>query len=132
MTQQVTSEFNEAGFQIVRLHRLWIQSKVYRESGQLLKCRWILDTATIELWADIRRLTTYYNESEGKKKRKYADYISIINKLDERIKDAIQKRDDILLYEKLIEKEKHLRIIQETAGKGATFRPIYDEEEDTF
>lgn len=52
--ERLISEFNEAKFQIFRLHNLWLECKHFRESGMLLNWKWKLDTAEIELYEDAK------------------------------------------------------------------------------
>ena len=110
--ERLISEFNEAKFQIYRLHYIWLECKKLRESGKIIKYKWKLDSALIELNFDAERL----DELDA------TSYVSDLKKLDEEIEDAENGRKLNLLYKKLLEKEKLLRKIQEACGKGAKFR----------
>jgi hypothetical protein len=119
--ERLISEFNEAKFQIFRLHNIWLECKQYREKGFINQWRWKLDTAMIELWNDARRLDGEENkdESEEEKKSRYVNQLKKLNKkISEKIKDKKMKE----LYECLTQKEIILREIQERAGKGARYR----------
>jgi len=118
--EKLTSEYNEAGFQISRLHNIWLECKYLREKGRLILYKWKLDGATIELWNDANRL----DKDEDDKKD---GWIVKLKKLDEDIADSQKKKDFDALYLKLIEKEKLLRSIQEKSGKGAKYRPADDD-----
>jgi len=114
--EKLISEFNEAKLQIFRLHNIWLECKHFRETGRLVHWKWKLDTATIELWNDAKRLD---NESEEE-----GNYISSLKKLDKEIFEAEKQKNLAKLYQKLVEKEKLLREIQEEAGKGARYKPV--------
>jgi len=114
--EKLISEYNEAKFQIFRLHNLWLQSKYLREHGNLVGCKWVLDSATIELWNDAERL-----DEDKEKKEEF--YVSILENLDKKIMEAEKAKDKELFYFTLLRKEKLLREIQEKSGKGARWRP---------
>lgn len=111
---KLISEFNEAKFQIARLHNLWMEARNYREKGNLVALRWALDSATIELHSDAERL-----DSDSSKNK----YIEELNEIDLHISEAILEKNMSNLYHLLVEKEKLLRNIQESAGKGAKLKP---------
>jgi len=116
--ERLISEFNEAVFQIGRLHNIWLQSRVARESGQLIKWKWILDSAMIELCNDVRRLDEIKETDTYKEK---------LEKLDQEIESAEKRQDFKELYKKLKEKEMLLREIQEEAGKGSKLKSIEED-----
>ena len=121
--ERLISEFNEAKFQIFRLHNLWMECKALRESGKLMGWKWKLDTATIELWNDAGRLDGDEKDDEDGKD----SYIQKLENLDKDIREAEDKKDFKTYYEKLMWKERLLRKIQEESGKGAKFRPADDD-----
>ena len=108
--EKLISEFNEAKFQIFRLHNIWVECKYCREHGNLLGWKWKLDTAMIELWNDAKR--TSKNTTEA------------LKSLSKEINLAIKNKYLEEAYDKLIKKEVLLREIQEEAGKGAKFRAV--------
>lgn len=118
--EKLISEFNEAKFQIYRLHNLWVECKFLRERGKLIHLRWKLDSITIELWGDAKRL----DEDIDKKEEKY---ISKLENLDINIIMALNEKNFSDLYSKLMEKEKLLKEIQEKAGKGSRWKPADDD-----
>jgi len=118
--ERLVSEFNEAAFQISRLHNLWLETKNLREKGRLIKCKWKLDSAAIELWNDALRLDEDIDKEEEK-------YTYKLQELDKSLDNAGKKSDLASFYDKLVEKEKLLREIQEKAGKGAKLRPADDD-----
>jgi len=129
---RLISEFNEAKFQIYRLHNIWVECKQLRESGQLIPWKWKLDTAQIELNEDAKRIsnqTLSEEDEEGKRKneRKSKDYIQILKLLDDDIENSEKQNDLKVMYEKLKEKEMLLREVQQECGKGARFRSEDDD-----
>lgn len=103
------SEFNEASYQILRLHNLWTKCTYYSTKGMLDEWRWTLDRVWIELSAD----------ASGNKK-KYFNKNRILN-----LKIALAK-DSSKLYEKLQDKEMFLRTLQEDVGKGGKKSEQYE------
>lgn len=116
--EQLISEFNEAKFQILRLHNLWTESKQYRTSGDLKNCRWVLDSAEVELEVDIEKL-------DENKDNNYREQLDKIEKNLEQSKKHLQVGK---FYTCLIEKEKLLRKIQNEAGKGGRYKNPSDDE----
>lgn len=127
--EKLLSEFNEAIFQISRLHNVWLECKSCRERGNLLGWKWKLDTASIELFNDAKRLDTDGRMIKGEKKEKIKEegYLGQLKKLDEKINEAEVKKQKGRLYNHLMEKEKLLREIQEESGKGAKFKSSWDD-----
>jgi len=115
--EKLISEFNEAKFQILRLHNIWAECKYLREKGKIISWRWRLDTATIELWNDAKRLDKDKNKDED-------SYIKGLELIDKEVKKAIEDKNPAELYVKLVEKEKLLREIQEKSGKGARYKSV--------
>jgi len=118
--EKVTSEYNEAIFQISRLHNIWLESKILREKGKLVLYKWKLDSASVELWNDANRLDEVIEDKEKK-------FITKLEKLDEEIAEAEKSKIWKNFYLKLIQKEKLLKEIQERAGKGARYKPADDD-----
>jgi len=113
--ERLVSQFNEAKFQIIRLHNIWQQIRIYREAGKLEDCRWTLDSAEVELQEDLEK------EDEDHSKLKLKEKLKEIN---ENIENAKSKPE---LYKNLMLKEKFLRKIQDLSGKGAK-RMLQDDE----
>lgn len=120
--EKLISEFNEAGFQISRLHNLYLKSQFLRERGRLIHCKWILDSIEVELWNDAKRLDGDKMKEEDKE-----SYVSKIKKVDDELDKIIKEKEYVKLYLKLIEKEKLLKEIQDAAGKGARYKPADDD-----
>jgi len=118
--ERLISEFNEAKFQIFRLHNIWMECKLFRERGKLIAWRWKLDTAMIELWNDAVRLDEHKEKEED-------TYVFKLNKLNEDIIKVLAEKNLSEFYDILMKKEMMLRKIQEDAGKGAKFRPAEEE-----
>lgn len=117
---KLISEFNEAKFQIFRLHNIWVDLRNLREKGNLVKINWILDSAQLELATDANRLDENIKEEEKK-------YSSKLKKLDEEILKSFTSADKKELYKYLKEKETLLRILQQDAGKGGRLRDADDD-----
>jgi len=113
--ERLISEFNEAKFQIYRLHNLWQEAKHHRESGNLVHLRWTLDSAAIELSHDAKKL-------DGNLKDDKEGYVFKVEELNSEINSAVQNGNLSKLYLKLVEKEKLLREIQEESGKGGRYK----------
>lgn len=116
-----TSEFNDAVFQIERLHNLWNECKFLRQHGRLIAYYHSLDSVEIELYPDAIRL----DKESGEKKEKWIETISELNK---KIKTAYAEKKVSDFYQKLMNKEKTLRSLQFASGKGGK----YKNEDDDF
>jgi len=119
--ESLTSEFNEAKFQIGRLHNIWMECKNLREKGNLTAWKWKLDSAQIELNNDAQRLDDEKNNKQ-KDGKKVEGFIKALTDSDLAILLAEQKKNLGLLYNALKKKEMLIREIQEKAGKGAKYR----------
>lgn len=109
-----TSEFNEAKFQIYRLHNLWLECKMRRQNGDLVGLRYALDSVALELNTDAVRVDKNKKVEEDKCTYK-------LEKIDLQIRKEIEmktKESLLNLYELLKQKEKILRQLQEESGKG--------------
>lgn len=115
------SEFNDAVFQIERLHNLWNECKYLRQRGRLIAYYHSLDSVEIELYPDAIRL----DKESGEKAIKWIESISSFNK---EIKEAYAKHQVSTFYQKLMDKEKLLRSLQFASGKGGK----YKNEDDDF
>jgi hypothetical protein len=120
--ENMTSEFNEAIFQIQRLHIIWIECKRLRENGRLIEWKWKLDSAEIELDADAERL----DKNENNERKWHEE----LKKIDEEIEKAEKDKNLRETYKSLKNKEKLLRSLQQASGKGSKYRPGGDDEFD--
>lgn len=115
--EEFISEYNEAQFQIFRLHNIWQECRQASERGDLIAWKWKLNSAEIELNNDARRLD---------KKKGFLKQLKEINKKIVEIEINFQKTHSpkylSLLYLKLKEKEELLKYIQDEAGKGARYK----------
>jgi len=110
----MTSEFNEAQNQILRLGNQWNNFSEAILSGNFLGAKganWILDNIFGELSPDA--------EKEDKNSKEEQKYSTKIKKIDELISNY--KHNTIKLYKLLRFKEKILRRLQNDAGKGARY-----------
>lgn len=100
------SEYNEASFQILRLHNNWEQCNLLSSQGRLMELNWKLDVIWKELSTDAARMNKDF-------------YFKEIEKINNEI--AISKRliNKARLYQALIKKEIFLRKLQDDAGKGS-------------
>jgi hypothetical protein len=108
------SNFNEAVFQIQRLHACWMNCKQYRTKGDLFSWRWELETIWSELSTDARRL----QKNETWEKNKHNVYVSGLDKL---IGMSTKCGKAKTLYDLLDKKEKYLRYLQNLSGKGGSY-----------
>lgn len=106
----LVSEYNEASFQIIRLHSLWTKANNYSMQGNLIGLKWVLDRVWIELSAD----------AKGKK----GDYEEGIKELNKKIALA---QTNPRLYNALQDKEIFLRCLQEDVGKGGKKREEFED-----
>ncbi|UCD21007.1 MAG: hypothetical protein JSW08_00450 [archaeon] len=109
--ERTTSEFNEAQLQIYRLHNIWLECRVARSIGDLVKYKWKLLDAEVELWNDAKRVD----------KQQKTTYVKKLNELNEEINPSKTEEDLKKIFNKLIDKEKVLRALQDAAGKGAKY-----------
>lgn len=106
--QELTSDFNEAKFQIYRLHILWVTCNNLSNEGKLEEWKWKLDTIWRELSPDAK-----YKDKNKEKEATYFYNVEILNK---KITEAKERND---LYNALQEKEVFLRCLQDEVGKGS-------------
>ena len=106
-TKDLTSDFNEAKFQIYRLHILWLTCNTLSQTGKLIEWKWKLDTIWRELTPDAKY--------KDKLKEKNDTYFNQILLLNEKIAKSNGSEE---LYNALQEKEIFLRCLQEEVGKG--------------
>lgn len=106
--KKAVSEFNEASYQILRLHNLWTNCNSYSTRGMLIEWKWTLDRVWIELSAD------------SDKKKGHAEKIRLLNLKIAELKNPVE------LYDGLQEKEIFLRALQEEVGKGSKKVVQYD------
>ena len=107
-TKELTSDFNEAKFQIYRLHILWLNCNSISQAGNLTKWKWKLDTIWRELSPDAKQ-----KDSSENKDGTYFSQIESLNK------DIAKADNSTQLYNALQEKEIFLRCLQEKVGKGS-------------
>ena len=122
------SEFNEAQFQILRLHNLWTACNNNSQQGNLESWKWKLDNIWRELYADAK---SYVLKGKKKDKEKQENTLNEfekeINKLNENIMNAekeinenrMNKLSKSKLYKALTDKEMYLRYIADLFGKGS-------------
>lgn len=106
--KDITSDFNEAKYQILRLHVLWQSCNNLSQSGQLLQWKWKLDA----IWRELSPDAKLEDDNMDKEEEKYFNQVKKINKT---IADS---KKDTVIYLTLQEKEIFLRCLQEKVGKG--------------
>ena len=108
-TEAQTSRFNEATFQIERLHNLWLAIGRNSRHGRsnLTAWKFLLDEVWRELIADVEKMA----DTEGIKKEN--------EKLKKNIVNARGQED---LYNALDERHCFLKIIQDKSGKGGSYQ----------
>lgn len=117
--KELTSDFNEAKFQIYRLHILWLNCNNVSQAGKLIEWKWKLDTIWRELSPDAKEKDKYREEKDK--------YFTQIQKLNNNISEA---KNDAAIYNALQEKEIFLRNLQEGVGKGSKKRTMDEEDFD--
>lgn len=100
------SKYNEAGYQILRLHELWNNCERFAHSGDLQKWHWALDSIWRELYADVLKQPEELGLIEENKG------------LRNTIQNAKTPREK---YEALNERHLFLKKIQDMAGKGGIY-----------
>lgn len=105
--KELTSDFNEAKFQIYRLHILWTTCNNLSFEGKLSEWKWKLDSIWRELTPDARY--------KDKGKEKADTYFYKNDMLNDKIAKA---KGRVELYNALQEKEVFLRCLQDEVGKG--------------
>ena len=108
----LTSQFNEAGYQIARLNVLWTTCNTLSRSGRLTQWKWLLDT----IWREL---------SPDAKQKDKDKYFKEVEELNTKIA-KLQNTGD--LYKSLQEKEIFLRCLQDAVGKGSK-RKDFDEDD---
>lgn len=118
----LTSSFNQAGYQIIRLHGLWESANKASRGGRLEEWRWVLGTIWRELSPDALRLggTSF----EDREKNKF--YVEL-GRIDKHIEDAVlvmgvketERIGRRAFFMALVTKEEFLRNLEELSGKGA-------------
>ena len=114
------SNFNEAGFQISRLHNSWTHCYTFRVNADFIHWRWELEYIWSELSSDARRL---HNVTWSRNQ-----YNILVCGLDKLIQIAVNNKDGQLLYKCLDRKEKLLKKLQDDSGKGGSYKDSGDEE----
>src|SRR3990167_10459168 len=106
--KELTSDFNEAKYQIYRIHLDLLDCRSYAKKGGLIGWKWVLDHLWLELAADARAKIGK-DDTENK-------YFKRIAELNEEI--AKNEKNRNMLYKALQEKEMFLRFLQDDVGKG--------------
>ena len=116
-----TSQYNAANLQILNLHDIWINCRKYRKAGQYALYRWELDSAEVELNADAVRL------DKDNRKDKNDSWTTKIEEINKQIQNSISSKDIEEVYKNMKEKEKLLKLLQESSGKGSKLKIDDDE-----
>lgn len=116
-----TSDFNEAKYQILRLHVLWQSCNHLSQSGRLEEWKWKLDA----IWRELSPDAKLKDDNQDKKKDTYFYKVKELNK------DISKTKNDDVLYSVLQEKEIFLRCLQEAVGKGGRRSSGDDDDIDT-
>ena len=97
------SDFNEAGFQILRLHILWCDCSKFSRSGRFDEWKWTLDNVWLELSPDAEQTK---NPDKYKKELKLRDKMIALSKTKNETYYALKK------------KQEFLKKLQDYVGKG--------------
>lgn len=120
--EKLLSEYNEAKFQIIRLHNLWVNCNNYRRTAQLQHLAWELDT----IWDEISSKAMLHD-------KKLSEKVVVIDKKISSIKDddRIDNFDGVFYY-LLRQKYRLLKWIQEVIGMGGKMKEDKKELMDDF
>jgi len=109
-TTTKTSKYNEAGFNILRLHNSWLRCAQYRSNANLDKWKWELDN----VWSDLVQDVT--------KEKLGNEYTIVLQKNSALKKIVAQYYDDKnKLYLALDARHNFLRQLQDRVGKGGVY-----------
>lgn len=101
--KQLLSEFNEASYQILRLHDYWVDCAKFSRDGNFDRWKWTLDVIWIELCSDA------YKKNEERYKKELLICDTMINK----------SKNKAQLYYSLKKKQEFLKTLQDDVGKGS-------------
>lgn len=118
---KLVSEFNEAGYQIQRLHFLYTLCNNFAIKGEFKEWNWRLDRIAIELSTDM------IDEDGIEKSEKLDSFYQRLKLINEDISKSWNNKEK--LYQFLMQKECLLRLLQNKAGKGSKKR---EEDEDAM
>ena len=119
--KELISDFNEAKFQILRLHLQWQSCNSLSQSGKLIQWKWKLDIIWRELSVDAAEKDKSIDNDKDK-------YFTRVKELNNNIAKAEEQKNLEELYETLQKKEIFLRQLQEDAGKGSR-KHAHDEDD---
>ena len=119
--KELISDFNEAKFQILRLHLLWQSCNSLSQSGKLIQWKWKLDTMWRELSVDAAEKDKTIEKDKDK-------HFTRVKELNKSIAKAQKDDNRAELYDTLQKKEIFLRQLQEDAGKGSR-KHAHDEDD---
>lgn len=102
------SSYNEAGYQILRLHDSWVKCNQFRRHGDFNGWKWELDIIFSELYTDIKNRTKK-GEEFFKKDKEYRELIAKANKPN-------------TIYNALFERHNFLKTMQDEVGKGGSYQ----------
>jgi hypothetical protein len=108
VTTSETSTYNEAKFQILRLHELWVLAESKARKGLLDEWRWVQDSIWRELRPDVEHLSS--DDPKGT--------VNTNNRLIQLIDKTTNKH---LKYHILNQRHEFLKILQDKCGKGAKY-----------
>jgi len=103
-TSKYVSEFNEAKFQILRLHNSWVLCNNHRRNGRIKELNLELDT----IWDEL-------SSKAGTKEEEYRDKIEGIDKKIVGTRDSVK-------YVLVRKKYCLLKLIQEEVGMGGKMK----------
>ncbi len=106
--KKLISEFNEAKFQVLRLHNSWVLCNSYRRGGKLTSWKWELDT----IW----------DELSSKAKKRGEDFSDKVKKIDGAIEKDEKSKKQSSIYNGLREKHRFLKEVQDNVGMGGKMK----------
>lgn len=115
-SKKLISDFNEAGFQIQRLHFLYTLCNNFATKGEFREWNWRLDRIALELNTD---MIDEDGKEESDKDNSFYQRLKIVNT---EIALSFSKKDREAQYKNLMKKEALLRLLQYRSGKGGKKR----------
>ena len=105
-----TAKYNESSLQLMRLHEIWLRCNRYQTDGNLIKLKWELMNAWIELSAAAFKMDSQNKLFDSKK-----GWVERMNELRAEF-SKVNNREE--LHDLLFRIQLFLRLLQDRSGKG--------------
>lgn len=114
LNSEQTAKYNESSLQLFRLNNIWTNCQRYQREGNLIKLKWEVMNAWVELSASGAKLDEqkkYYSSDKTKKTTWSEKMIEFQEQLTQ-----IKNREE--LFKLLFKIQVFLRLLQDRSGKG--------------